>query len=183
MEFKSVEEIYAALDKMRSKVLDAVSDLSDEQANFRSSEEKWSAILIVEHLAKTEANLVRVVGKLLGKAEAQNAPSDGKINPPISFAAIADRARNERFQSPAFIAPEGAASLSQSLEQLAQSRIALLEMRPRIEAVDCSTVEYPHPAFGKLNLYQWLGFIGFHELHHLAQIKNLLAARSQQKQE
>lgn|GEM_PF-327000 len=181
MEFNSVEEIFDALDKMRSKVVDAVSDLSDEQANFRSSEEKWSAILIVEHLAKTEANLVRIVGKLLGKAEAENAPSDGKINPPISFAAIADRARTERFQAPAFIAPEGAATLAESLEQLSQSRAALLEMRPRIEAVDCSKVEYPHPAFGKLNLYQWLGFIGFHELHHLAQIKKLLAAQDLQK--
>jgi hypothetical protein len=183
MEFKSVEEIYAALDKMRSTVVDAVSSLSEERANFRPSPEKWSAILIVEHLAKTESNLVRVVGKLLGKAEAENTPSDGKINPPVSFAAIADRARNERFQAPAVIAPEGAASLSESLEQLAQSRAALLEMRPRIEAVDCSKVGYPHPAFGKFNLYQWLAFIGIHELRHLAQIENLLTAQSQQKAE
>jgi uncharacterized damage-inducible protein DinB len=181
MEFKSVEEIYASLDKMRRKVVEAVGDLSEEQANFRPNPEKWSAALIVEHLAKTEANLVRVVGKLLGKAEAENAPSDGKINPPISFAAIADRARTERFQAPAFIVPEGAASVAESLKQLSQSRIALLEMRPRIEAVDCSKVGYPHPAFGQFNLYQWLAFIGVHELRHLAQIENLLTAQSRQK--
>jgi hypothetical protein len=181
MEFKSVEEIYAALDKMRSTVVDAVSSLSEEQANFRPSPEKWSATLIVEHLAKTESNLVRVVGKLLGKAEVENTPSDGKINPPVSFAAIADRARTERFQAPAFIAPEGAASVAESLEQLSQSRAALLELRPRIEAVDCSKVGYPHPAFGKFNLYQWLAFIGIHELRHLAQIENLLADQNKQK--
>jgi hypothetical protein len=104
MEFKSVEEIYSALDKTRNKVVDTVSALSEEQINFRPSTEKWSAALIVEHLAKTEANLVRVVGKLLGKAEAENVPSDGKINPPISLTEMADRARNERFQAPAFIA-------------------------------------------------------------------------------
>lgn len=178
-----MEEIYAALDKMRSKFVEAVSSLTDEQASFRPSAEKWSAVLIVEHLAKTEANLVRVVGKLLGKAEAANAPSDGEINPPVSFAAIADRARNERFQAPAVIAPEGAASLSESLNQLSQSRAALLEMRPRIKAVDCSKVGYPHPAFGQFNLYQWVAFIGIHELRHLAQIENLLIAQSQQKAE
>lgn len=175
MEFKSVEEIYAALDKARNEVVETVSSLTKEQANFRPSPEKWSAALIVEHLAKTEANLVRVVGKLLGKAEAGNAPSDGKIYPPISFAAIAERARSERFQAPAFIAPEGASGIAESLNQLSDSRAALMEMRQRIEAVDCSKVEYPHPFFGKLNLYQWLGFIGVHELRHLAQIKNLFA--------
>ncbi|MDQ4120565.1 MAG: DinB family protein [Acidobacteriota bacterium] len=178
-ELKSVEEIYEALDKARSKVVETVSGLTDEQANFQPSTERWSARLIVEHLAKIEANLVRVVGKLLGKAEAENVTSDGSINPPVSFAAMAERARNERFQAPAFIAPEGAASIAESLNQLSQSRVALLEMRPRIEAVDCSTVQYPHPIFGRFNLYQWLGFIGVHELHHLAQIKNLLANQKQ----
>lgn len=173
-ELKSVEEIYASLEAARNKVVETVSSLSDEQANFRPSTEKWSAAEIVEHLAKTEANLVRVVGKLLGKAEAENALSDGTLNPPVSFAAMAEKARNERFQAPAFIAPEGSANIAESLKQLSQSRVALVEMRPRIEAVDCSNVEYPHPFFGKMNLYQWLGFIGVHELRHLAQIKNLL---------
>ena len=175
MEFKSVEEIYVALDGARNKVVETISSLSEEQANFRPSAEKWSASQIVEHLAKTEANLVRVVAKLLGKAEAENSLSDGSINPPVSFAAMAERARGERFQAPAFIVPEGAASLGESLEQLSQSRAALVEMRPRIEAVDCSNVGYPHPAFGQFNLYQWLAFIGIHELRHLAQIENLLA--------
>ena len=176
-ELKSVEEIYASLDAARNKVVNTISVLGGEQANFRPSAEKWSAAEIVEHLAKTEANLVRVVGKLLGKAEAENAPSDGTINPPISFAAMAERARNEKFQAPSFIAPEGAASVSESLEQLSQSRAALVELRPRIEAVDCSKVEYPHPFFGNFNLYQWLGFIGVHELRHLAQIENLLGGK------
>lgn len=175
MEFKSVEEIYTALDKMRIKVVETVSNLNEEQANFQPNQEIWSAALIVEHLAKTEANLVRVIGKLLGKAEADNVPSDGKINPPVSFAAMAERARGERFQAPAFIVPEGAANIAESLKKLSQSRDRLIEMKPRIKAVDCSKVEYPHPFFGNFNLYQWIGFIGVHELRHLAQIENLLA--------
>jgi hypothetical protein len=175
LEFKSVEEIYAALDTTRNKVVETVSDLSEERANYSPSQEKWSTALIVEHLAKTEANLVRVVAKLLSKAESHGAPSVGEINPPISFAAMAEAARKEKFQAPSFIAPEGAASIRESLNQFAESRRALVEMRPRIERVDCSKVEYPHPFFGNFNLYQWLGFIGMHELHHLAQIKNLLA--------
>lgn len=183
LEFNSVEEIYQTLDKTRNKLVATVSDLSDERANYSPSPEKWSTALLVEHLAKTEANLVRIVAKLLGKAETDGAPSDGKINPPVSFAAMAETARNEKFQAPSFIAPEGATGIAESLNQLSESRRALLEMRPRIEQVDCSKAEYPHPFFGKFNLYQWLGFIAMHELHHLAQIKNLLTARNEEKSE
>lgn len=178
LEFNSVEEIYTALDETRNKLVATVANLSDERANYSFSREKWSTVLLVEHLAKTEANLVRVVAKLLGKAEADNTASDGKINPPISFAAMAETARNERFHAPSFIAPEGATSIAESLNQLTESRSTLLEMRPRIERIDCSKAEYPHPFFGNFNLYQWLAFIGMHELHHLAQIKNLLSEQN-----
>lgn len=178
VEFKNVAEIYSWLDETRGKVVETVSVLSEEQASFRPSDDKWSAALLVEHLAKTEANLVRVVGKLLGKAEAENKPSDGSINPPVSFAEITERWQGKRFEAPAFIVPEGATSIAESLKLLAESRRALAELRPRVEAVDGANAEYPHPAFGPLNLYQWLAFIGFHEMHHLRQIENLLAVQS-----
>lgn len=178
--FASVEEIYQSLDRTRNKLIEAISILNETEANFRPTPEKWSATLIVEHLAKTEANLVRVVKKLLGKAEAANAKSDGKINPPISFAETAEKIRGERLEAPAFIAPEGAASIADSLKQLAESRRALLELRARIEAVDGSNAEYPHPFFGQFNLYQWLAFIGLHERHHLRQIRELIKAQAKQ---
>jgi hypothetical protein len=177
-EFKNVGEIYSWLDKTRNKVVETVSILNEEQAGFRPSEDKWSASLLVEHLAKTEANLVRVVGKLLGKAEAENVPSDGNINPPFSFAEIAERWQGMRFEAPAFIVPEGATDIAESLKLLAESRRALAKLRPRIEAVNGSNAKYPHPAFGPLDLYQWLGFIGLHEMHHLRQIENLLAVQN-----
>ena len=174
--FASVEEIYQSLDRTRNKLIDAVSVLNETQANFRPTPEKWSATLIIEHLAKTEANLSRLVTKLLRTAEGANIKSDGKINPPLSFAEIAEKVRGERLEAPAFIAPEGATSIADSLKQLAESRRALLELRARIEAVDGSNAEYPHPFFGQFNLYQWLAFIGLHERHHLRQIRKLLKA-------
>lgn len=179
MEFRSVEEIYAALDKTRGKVLDTASGLNEEQANYRPSQDKWSAALIVEHLAKTEANLVRVAAKLLGKAEAANVPSDGTINPPISFASQVEKIRGAKLEAPPFIKPEGEMTIADSLKQLAESRAALKELRPRVEAVDGSNVSYPHPFFGPLNLYEWLGFIGLHEMHHLRQIENVLSRQKQ----
>ncbi|HZH34328.1 MAG TPA: DinB family protein [Pyrinomonadaceae bacterium] len=180
MTFETVGEIFETIEKTRNKLTNAVSILNEEQAGFRPDEEKWSAALIVEHLAKTEGNLVRVIGKLLRQAEAENKPSDGRIDPPVSFASIAETAQTTRFEAPEFIRPAGGAAIEESLAKLEKSRAALRELRPRIEVVDGSNAQYPHPAFGNMNLYYWLGFIGLHELRHLRQIQELLAAHDRQ---
>jgi hypothetical protein len=39
--------------------------------------------------------------------------------------------------------------------------------------VDAHDARFPHPAWGPLNLYQWLAFVGAHEARHLAQISAL----------
>jgi len=55
-----------------------------------------------------------------------------------------------------------------------ESRAALNALRPRVEAVDGASATYPHPAFGPLNLYQWLAFVGAHEARHLRQLERVL---------
>ena len=68
-------------------------------------------------------------------------------------------------------------SVAEIIEHLsmAEGRIlALLGLRPRIEATDYSHVTYPHPVFGPLNLYQWLAAAEFHECKHLDQIQTHL---------
>lgn len=176
MEFHSVAEIFAAIDKTRSKLVETVINLSDEDARFQPTSEKWSAALLIEHLAKTEDRLVETISKLLEKAEAENIASNGQIVPPVSFAEIGQRAANTKFQAPEAIRPAGVAALTESLAKLQESRCALAALRPRLEAVDLSNTRFPHPAFGPMNLYYWLAFIGLHEARHLTQISDVLAA-------
>lgn len=177
MEFKTIEEIFASLDKTRGKLTDTVSVLTDEQSGTLPAPERWSAAHIVEHLAKTEESLTRAVEKMLGKAEAENIPATGTIEPPVSFAAIAAQAQGQKFQAPEMLRPEGAATVAESLANLEKSRAALKALRPRLEAVDLSNAKFPHPAFGAMNLYYWLAFIGIHEMHHLKQIGEILAKK------
>jgi hypothetical protein len=179
MTFDSVEQIFEEIESTRKKLVDHVSNLSDEEANFRPTPEKWSTANIVEHLAITENSLIRLVNKLLAKAEAENLPSTGKIDPPVSFVEIAEKAGRTRFEAPEAVRPGGAASIAQSLSELQKSRTVLCELRPRLEAVDLSNVAFPHPAFGAMNLYSWLAFIGLHEARHLRQIVEILPVSRQ----
>lgn len=176
MEFNSIKEIFASIDQIRLKLVGAVSHLSDEAACFQPAPDKWSAALLIEHLAKTEEMLLGLTQKLLEKAEAENIASDGTITPPVSFAEIGQRAAGAKFEAPEAIRPVGAATLAESLAKLEESRRSLAALRPRLEAVDLSKVQFPHPAFGRMNLYYWLAFIGLHEARHLRQISDVLAA-------
>jgi DinB superfamily len=175
MIYNSVAEIFDSIDETRGKLTAAVSNLSDNELNFRPAENSWTVAELVEHVAKTEAGIVPLVFRLLKNAEADGAQSDGTINPPISLAEQHEKSRTTKFQAPEMIRPEGTASVSESLAKLAESRETISNLRSRLEAVDLSSTAFPHPAFGKLNLYQWLAFIGLHEGRHLEQIEKIIS--------
>ncbi len=175
MIYYSIAEIFDSIDETRAKLAATVSSLSESELNFRPAENAWTVAELVEHVAKTEASIVPLVFRLLKNAEADGAASDGTINPPISLAEQHEKSRTTRFQAPEMIRPEGTASVAESLAKLAESRATISNLRARLEAVDLSNTAFPHPAFGKLNLYQWLAFIGLHEGRHLEQMKKILA--------
>lgn len=176
MIYNSVAEIFEDIGNTREKLNETISGLSEAELNFRPGEDSWTITELVEHLAKTEASLVPLVFRLLKNAEADEnaAKSDGTINPPISLVEQREKASTMKMQAPEMIRPEGAATIAESLEKLAGSRATISNLRPRLEAVDSSATAFPHPFFGKLNLYQWLAFIGLHEARHLAQIEKIL---------
>ncbi|HEX8250247.1 MAG TPA: DinB family protein [Pyrinomonadaceae bacterium] len=175
MIYNSIAEIFKDIDEIRARLIAAVSNLPEAEQDFRPSETAWTAKELTEHLAKTEASIIPLVFRLLKNAEAEGSKSDGTINPPVSLAEQSEKAQTAKFQAPEMIRPEGTMSISESLAKLAESRETIGSLRSRLEAVDLSNTSFPHPAFGKLNLYQWLAFIGLHEGRHVGQIEKILA--------
>jgi hypothetical protein len=178
MVYENVEQLYAYIDKQRERLIASVASLTEEQAASRRAPEAWTINEIVEHLSVTENSLLRAINKLLEKAETDgNAlENKGALTQPFSLESFTGGAQNTKFNAPDFLLPNKAASLASSLESLNQSRAAIHELRARVEAIDLSETTFPHPAFGPLNLYQWIVFIGIHEAHHLRQIKETLEA-------
>lgn len=176
MVFESVEQIYSFIDKQREKLIQTVSDLSDEQSTQRRAPDAWSIAEITEHLSITENRMLGLFIRLLEKAESEGLMNENKgiIVPPISLAEQAEKADGQKFTAPEPLIPNQSATITSSLESLNASRASVHELRTRIESADVSNMRFPHPAFGPLNLYQWLAFIGLHEAHHLKQIKETL---------
>ena len=175
MTYTSVAQIYEAIDETREKFYSRVEGLSDDEAGARPSPDAWSIAEIVEHLALTERGLLRIMKGLLAQVEAAGGDGAGAMQP-FSLERHVARSRTEKYVSPEGARPKGETSLADSLARLRRSREEVRALRPRIEAADLNTTSYPHPAFGPLNVYEWLAFIGIHEARHLRQAEALLGA-------
>ena len=183
MLYSSVADIYRANDEVRARLVARVESLDDGAQNFRADEKCWTVAEIVEHLAVLERRLSQLVAMMVGKVEsvaaAAGAGAGGAHFKPVSLDELIEQARTQKFVAPEEVRPRGGVPAADSLARLKESRAALEALRPRIERADLAAATYPHPAFGPLNLYQWLAFIGLHEARHLNQIERLLASRGE----
>jgi hypothetical protein len=177
MTYHSVAEIFAAIDETRERVFRRVENLSSEQEIYRPSADVWSVAEIIEHLAIIEERLTKMLGVMLHKA-ASAAPgaSDGEAKmQPFSLDKYIERSAREKYTAPEAVRPRGGVPLRELLSRMQSSRLELRSLQPRLEALNVSGVTYPHPAFGPLNPYQWVAFIGLHEERHLRQIEAVMS--------
>ena len=173
MAYSSVAEIFEDIDSTRARLLRSVEGLSAEQHGFRPTPDRWSVAEIVEHLSMVERSVARLVGSLLRKAEESGGAREmGAPFAPVSIAELVEQTSTQKLDAPDSARPTGV-PLADSLASLRDSRAALHALRPRVEQTDGAEIRFPHPAWGPINLYQWLLFVGAHEARHLAQINAL----------
>jgi uncharacterized damage-inducible protein DinB len=188
--YQSIADIYAANDTVRRRLVERVENLSPAQQTFRSAEGEWSIAEIVDHLSILEQSMVQLIGMLLRKSESATATVNtgdggggdaqtGAGAPPFrpfSLDDFIEQVKEVKLTAPERVRPSGNVALADALASLRRTRSEIEAMRPRLEAADLNAATYPHPAFGELDIAQWLAFIGLHEGRHLRQIKNLMAA-------
>lgn len=174
MTYKTLSEIFDSIDSTRAHLFERVATLSAEHENARADAEGWSVREIIEHLSLVEKQIVRLATLMLMKAETsgEKASPDGRIGP-VSLDTIAERASREKYQAPETARPTGV-PVTDSLAVMRASRETLHGLRQRLEATNLSSVSYPHPVFGPLNLYEWFVMIGVHEERHLRQMDAIL---------
>jgi hypothetical protein len=178
MNYTGVAQIFETIDETRERLYQRVEGLTDEQANAHTHANAWSVTDIMEHLTIMEDRLARMMKVMLAKAEGVSVDSNGgtiEIKP-FSLDRFIERSQGEKYVAPEAVRPSGTVHLPDLLARMRASREELRALQPRIEATDLSMATYSHPAFGPLNFYQWLAFIGLHEQRHLDQIESVLQA-------
>jgi hypothetical protein len=175
MNYQNISEIYEANAKIREKLKETVSGLTEEQANFLPEGEKWSVANLVEHISMVENGIARISAKLLGEAQTKGEKTSGEAKISENFLQKAAWGRTQKFEAPERVHPSGKLTIAESLAKLDENRLKLEELRPLFESVECSDFKFPHPAFGDMSAHEWLALIGGHELRHMQQIKKILS--------
>ncbi|HVF41800.1 MAG TPA: DinB family protein [Pyrinomonadaceae bacterium] len=171
MTYNSIEDVFAANEEVRRRLVERVEGLSEERRGARGADGGWSAADIIEHLSLTERRVTRALERMLPPAADGGGGGKASNFTPFSLDTYIECASTQKFEAPEYIRPRGV-PFDESLAHLKESRAALERLRPRFDEADL-TAQFPHPAFGPLNVAQWLAFIGMHEARHLRQIERL----------
>ncbi len=177
MAYESLSQIFDEMDEIHARFYERVEAFSAEDLSARPDAASWSVGEIVEHVSLVEKSILKLINLLLVKAEEAGveAEPDGSIGP-ISVEKIVERSQREKYNAPETALPSGNLSATDSLARMRAVRATLEELRPRLLKTNLSNVSYPHPAFGPMNLYEWLILLGIHKGRHLRQIEAIISA-------
>jgi uncharacterized damage-inducible protein DinB len=178
MIFNNVAEVFDSIEQTRSSIYERVKGLSEEQSRFRPADDQWSVAEIAEHLSLTESRMLQLIESLVNKGEATAAPVDENAPiAPISLESFAAQ-MPAKGQAPEFLQPTGSLSLEEVIQNLRQTREALIALKFRLQSRDFTPVLYSRESFGPFTPYQLVAFIGHHEDRHLNQIAALISSES-----
>jgi hypothetical protein len=175
MKYESIEEIYKGNEKIRTRLKELVSPLTEAQTSTLLEGEKWTVAQIVEHIAMVDGSAMRICGKLLQKAQEAGKASDGKVVISDNFLQRGSEIAAMKVEAPEIVHPNNGQTISDSLAKLDETAEQLENMRELFESVDGTQLKFPHPFFGDISAQEWLALKGGHEMRHIKQIEKVLA--------
>jgi len=163
-------ELLAYLAETRSRLIDTATQINPAFASIRPRDGAWSAAENLDHLAKVEAGVARMIEKSVAWARSQGLgpPPDRSVMTSLDTFSVIEPPKPAT--APEMVAPADDAAIEDSLESLRQSRERLLDAMTSSADLDLSGVTRPLVARGELNMYQWALFVAQHEERHRRQI-------------
>ena len=170
---QTLELLLSHLDDTRGALWRAVDEVPDSLTGRRPIPDGWSVAEVLEHLGLLESR----VGVLLEKHIAGMTPRTGpaprfeNVDAIFETARVVDRSR--RITTGDATRPMGKLDVERARKVLEASRRKFRDVVQAANGLPLESVTVPHVAFGPINLYQWIAFVGSHEARHAAQIREV----------
>lgn len=165
-------ELLAYLDETRARLIETAHAMNPTFAQIRPRDEEWSAAENLSHLALVEKSVLGLISKAIEESRGIDLGADESAE---SVLGSLDRFKVAsgfpKVISPDRIAPDGNASVADSIASLAATREQLREALLGCDDLNLSAIKRPHPMLRDLNLYQWVLFVAQHEERHRQQIE------------
>ena len=170
-------ELLEHLDATRQCLADAFASVPEAQHDVRPTSGEWSAGEGLSHLAMIETSVGEILQKKLRRAIATEALSAAG-NQSRRWRDLASTLLDEgiRVQAPDFVVPDGTMTAASAWQSLQTSRGKLRQILLAADGKNTETIVSRHVLLGLLTFEEWLGFVGFHEQRHAAQITRTRAS-------
>ena len=166
-----IEEVINYLDTERSALGKAVESVPPELRDKQPGADRWSVAQVLQHLMIIEKRIGLGMTKWVTDART------GGIGPETETASVMNSLpleliidRSQRRTSPEEVRPSGDIDAASAWAALEKSRETLRAAFLVGDGMALSQVIQPHPVLGPINLYQWMLFVGSHEIRHTAQV-------------
>ena len=169
----AIEILVQHLDKCHEDLRGAVHSVPFAVRDRQPPGGGWSAAQVVEHLAHTDRLFTQLLAKYIGELRDQPADTVDAAGVLRRRRLLAVLDRNTRVESREWIQPVHNWSVEQALRNFEEERRNLVRIVRSAEGIPLGSVSYPHFILGELNLYEWIGFVGYHEMRHAAQIREI----------
>ena len=162
----------AYLEETRTTFLKSIEGLSEAQWKFKAGPDRWSIAEVAEHIAISESTIMDLIQKQMLKAPPRKAGegiTDDKV-----MAGVVDR--TSKFQAPEQLKPVNKWATKDALikdfNAARDKNIAWVKSTTE----DLRAHAAPHPAFGPLDVHQWILLLAGHSARHTAQIEEVKTA-------
>lgn len=168
----AADAVIALLDEERANFLAQVARVPVARQAQRPSPDRWSVAEIVEHVARIDAGVAKILA--LRGAEPLTATAEQLAAAELTPERVARvRSRAERLEAPERVRPTGTVAPEAALAQLTSARAAL---RAAYAAADPAVLDgavHPHPILGPLTLRAWFLLAAHHDARHAQQIAEI----------
>jgi hypothetical protein len=164
-----ISELVQYLDDQAAELRAAFEAVPAERRAVRPTPERWSAAEVVHHVTIVERALTQRVGALIAEAKALEPERDeSSVLTKIDTTTARNRAR--KIVASERIHPKDT-DAARVLSDYEAARVAFKQVLAGADGVALGAVSAPHPAFGPLNGYEWIAFVGSHTARHAEQIR------------
>ncbi len=166
---KNLEPILDLLQTSRDKFIASTNEVAAELWRRSPGAERWSAAEVVAHVGMVEQAIISGAKKVL-QAPPTPLPLLKRLHLPVALAAW----RAAKRKSPVPLDSSLVTNRAEALSQLEAAREGTLGFIEATRDQDLKVFRFPHPFLGSLNLYDWFRMIGYHDLRHAQQIREVV---------
>ena len=162
------ERLAALLRESRERFLASFADVTEENCRCRPTEECWSVLDCVEHIAAAETLMLGLL-----KTQRRPRPADAPNREQAFLERMGTRLR--KVESPESGRPNGRfATLDAAREKFENSRTGAIHFAEQnTEDLRVTEVTHPHPLVGDVSAYEMLIIMAKHAERHALQIDEI----------